>query len=134
MVLLVVYTCTSLKLELSSNLRIGAIKKMTERKVVEQYIPQEEVAELSDETRVSLALYLKVYNEGKVTPDGVIVPELNIYKLANAAEVPNRIVSKTFEKLRGKGFLANLPSGHLVVKNLELFEQWLVSQGASIDV
>lgn len=107
---------------------------MSEREIVEQYIPQEETAELSDEARVALALYLKVYNEGKVTPEGAIVPELNIYKLANAAEVPNRVVSKTFERLRGKGFIANLPSGHLVVKNLEAFEQWLVSQGASIDV
>ncbi|MBI2995685.1 MAG: hypothetical protein HYY52_03125 [Candidatus Melainabacteria bacterium] len=104
------------------------------RKVVEQYIPQEEVAELSDETRVALALYLKVYSEGKVTPQGVIVPELNIYKLAHAAEVPNRIVSKTFERLRGKGFLGNLPSGHLTVKNLEAFQQWLISQGASIEI
>ena len=104
-----------------------------ERKVVEQYIPQEEVADLSDDPRVALALYLKVYSEGKVTPQGVIVPELNIYKLAHAAEVPNRVVSKTFERLRGKGFLSNLPTGHLIVKNLEAFQQWLVSQGASIE-
>lgn len=104
-----------------------------ERKVVEQYIPQEEVADLSDETRVSLALYLKVYSEGKVTPEGILVPELNIYKLAQQAEVPNRVVSKTFERLRGKGFLSNLASGHLIVKNLEEFQQWLISQGASIE-
>ncbi len=106
---------------------------MTERKVVEQYIPQEVEADLSDEARVALALYLKVYSEGKVTPEGVIVPELNIYKIAHAAEVPNRAVSKTFERLRGKGFLSNLPSGHLIVKNLEEFQKWLISQGASID-
>ena|SRR3989338_4891872 len=106
---------------------------MTERKVVEQYIPQEVEADLSDEARVALALYLKVYSEGKVTPEGVIVPELNIYKIAHAAEVPNRVVSKTFERLRGKGFLSNLPSGHLIVKNLEEFQKWLVSQGASIE-
>lgn len=106
---------------------------MTERKVVEQDLPQDENAELSDETRVAMALYLKVYAEGKVTPQGVVVPELNIYKLANAAEVPSKMVSKTFERLRGKGFLSNLPSGHLVVKNLEEFQQYLISQGASID-
>ncbi len=106
---------------------------MTERKVIEQDIPQEEVAELSDETRVALALYLKVYSEGKVTPQGVLVPELNIHKLAQRAEVPNRVVSKTFERLRGKGFLSNLNSGHLIVKNLEEFQQWLISQGASIE-
>lgn len=106
---------------------------MTERKVVEQDVPQEEIIELSDETRVALALYLKVYAEGKVTPQGVVVPELNIYKLANAAEVPSKMVSKTFERLRGKGFLSNLPSGHLIVKNLEEFQQYLISQGASID-
>ena len=82
---------------------------MTERKVVEQDIPQDAEAELSDEARVALALYLKVYSEGKVTPQGVVCPELNIYKLAHAAEVPNRVVSKTFERLRGKGFLSNLP-------------------------
>ena len=106
---------------------------MTERKIVEQDVPQEEIADLSDEARVALALYLKVYSEGKVTPQGVICPELNIYKLAHAAEVPNRVVSKTFERLRGKGFLSNLPSGHLIVKNLEEFQQWLISQGASIE-
>ena len=104
-----------------------------ERKVVQQELPEEVEADLSDETRVALALYLKVYSEGKVTPQGIIVPELNIYKLAHAAEVPNRIVSKTFERLRGKGFLSNLPSGHLIVKNMEEFQQWLISQGASID-
>ena len=106
---------------------------MTERKIVEQDVPQEEIADLSDEARVALALYLKVYSEGKVTPQGVICPELNIYKLAHAAEVPNRVVSKTFERLRGKVFLSNLPSGHLIVKNLEEFQQWLISQGASIE-
>ena len=104
-----------------------------ERKVVRQDIPEEPVADLSDETRVALALYLKVYSEGKVTPQGVIVPELNIYKLAHAAEVPNKIVSKTFERLRGKGFISNLPSGHLIVKNLKEFQDWLISQGASIE-
>ena len=106
----------------------------SERKIVEQYIPEEEEAELSDETRVALALYLKVYSEGKVTPEGIIVPELNIYKISQQAEVPNKIVSKTFERLRGKGFLSNLPSGHLVVKNLEEFQKWLISQGASIEI
>ena len=105
----------------------------SERKVVQQDIPQETEADLSDEARVALALYLKVYSEGKVTPEGVVVPELNIYKIAHAAEVPNRLVSKTFERLRGKGFLSNLPSGHLIVKNLQEFQQWLVSQGASIE-
>ena len=104
------------------------------RKVVQQDIPRETEADLNDETRVALALYLKVYSEGKVTPEGVIVPELNIYKLAHAAEVPNKVVSKTFERLRGKGFLSNLSSGHLVVKNLEEFQTWLVSQGASIEI
>lgn len=105
----------------------------SERKVVQQDIPKEVEADLSDETRVALALYLKVYSEGKVTPNGVVCPELNIYKLAHAAEVPNRIVSKTFERLRGKGFIGNLPSGHLVVKNMSEFQQWLISQGASIE-
>ena len=104
-----------------------------ERKVVQQDLPEEAQADLSDETRVALALYLKVYTEGKVTPQGILVPELNIHKLAHAAEVPNRLVSKTFERLRGKGFLSNLPSGHLIVKNLEEFQQWLISQGASIE-
>ena len=107
---------------------------MEDRKVVRQDVPEEVVADLNDETRVALALYLKVYSEGKVTPNGVVVPELNIHKLAHAAEVPNRLVSKTFERLRGKGFIGNLPSGHLIVKNLEEFQQWLISQGASIDV
>ena len=109
------------------------IQKM-ERKVIQQNLPEEEVADLSDETRVALALYLKVYSEGKVTPEGVLVPELNIHKLAHAAEVPNRLVSKIFERLRGKGFLSNLSSGHLIVKNLQEFQQWLISQGASIEV
>ena len=106
---------------------------MSERKVVEQDIPREADADLTDEARVALALYLKVYSEGKVTPQGVVCPELNIYKLAHAAEVPNRLVSKTFERLRGKGFIGNLPSGHLIVKNLEEFQQWLINQGASIE-
>lgn len=107
---------------------------MEDRKVVKQDIPEEVVADLADETRIALALYLKVYSEGKVTLDGVIVPELNIHKLAHAAEVPNRLISKTFEKLRGKGFIGNLPSGHLIIKNLQEFQQWLISQGASIDI
>ena len=105
---------------------------MTDRKIVQQDVPQNVEADLSDETRVALALYLKVFTEGKVTPKGVTVPALNIHKLAQAAEVPERQVSKTFERLRGKGFLGNLPSGHLIVKNLEEFQQWLVSQGAQI--
>ena len=106
-----------------------------ERKVVIQDLGLEsnESTELTDEARVALALYIKVYSDGKVTPQGVIVPELNIYKIANSAEVPSKMVSKTFERLRGKGFLGNLPSGHLIVKNLEEFQQWLISQGASID-
>ena len=108
---------------------------MTEpRKIVKQDLPQAVEAELSDETRVALAFYIKVYSEGRVTPNGIVVPDLNIHKLAHAAEVPNRIVSKTFERLRGKGFIANLPSGHLIVKNLEEFQQWLVSQGATIEI
>ncbi len=106
---------------------------MSERKIIEQDVPQETVADLSDETRVAMALYLKVYAEGKVTPQGVVVPELNIYKLANSAEVPSKLVSKIFERLRGKGFLGNLPSGHLIVKNFEEFKQWLTSQGALIE-
>lgn len=105
-----------------------------ERKVVQQDLPQEVEADLSDETRVALAFYLKVYSEGKVTPNGILCPELNIHKLAHAAEVPNKIVSKTFERLRGKGFISNLPSGHLIVKNMSEFQQWLVSQGASIEI
>jgi len=106
----------------------------SERKVTHQELPEQVEADLNDETRVALALYLKVYSEGKVTKDGIIVPELNIYKLSQQAEVPGRMVSKTFERLRGKGFLSNLPSGHLVVKNLEEFQQWLISQGAIIEV
>ena len=113
---------------------MGDVKRyFMERKVVEQDVPREPDADLNDETRVALALYLKIYSDGKVTPDGVIVPELNIHKLSHQAEVSNKVVSKTFERLRGKGFLGNLPSGHLVVKNFEEFKQWLVSQGASID-
>ena len=104
-----------------------------ERKVVIQNIPQETEADLSDETRVAFALYLEVYNEGKVTSQGIVVPQLNIYKIAQQAEVPNKIVSKTFERLRGKGFLSNLPSGHLIVKNFDEFKQWLLSQGATIE-
>lgn len=106
----------------------------TDRKIIKQDVAQNPEADLSDETRVALALYLKVYTDGKVTPQGVIVPELNIHKLSKAAEVPERMVSKTFERLRGKGFIGNLPSGHLFVKNLEEFQQWLISQGASIDI
>src|SRR3989338_7171363 len=81
----------------------------SERKVTHQELPEQVEADLNDETRVALALYLKVYSEGKVTKDGIIVPELNIYKLSQQAEVPGRMVSKTFERLRGKGFLSNLP-------------------------
>lgn len=104
-----------------------------DRKVVAQNIPQETEADLSDETRVALALYIKVYNEGKVTPEGVVVPQLNIYKISQQAEVQTKFVSKTFERLRGKGFLSNMSSGHLIVKDFEGFKQWLVSQGASIE-
>lgn len=107
---------------------------MTERKILRQEHAEETVPDLNDETRVSMALYLKVYSDGKVTPDGIVVPELNIHKLAQAAEVPERLVSKTFERLRGKGFLSNLPTGHLIVKNFEEFQQWLLSQGAAIPI
>lgn len=105
---------------------------MTDRKIIQQDIPVDPEADLTDEIRVSMALYLKVYSSGKVTPDGIVVPELNIHKLAAAAEVPQRVVSKTFERLRGKGFLGNLPSGHLIVKNFDEFQEWLTSQGAVI--
>lgn len=89
--------------------------------------------ELNDEVRVAFALYLSVLNKGKVTKDGTLVPDLNIHKLSRVAEVSNKNVSKNFDRLRAKGFLANTEHGQLVIPNFMEFEDWLKAEGAAID-
>lgn len=99
---------------------------------VEEQEQEETVVELSDEARVAFALYLDVMKNGKVTPAGTKVPALNVHKLARVSEVNNKQVSKSFDRLRTKGFLANDPNGELIIPDVFLFEQWLEQEGAAI--
>lgn len=94
---------------------------------------REEVVELSEEARVAFALYLKVLNGGKVTPTGTLVPALNIHQLSRTAEVNPRQVSKSFDRLRTKGFLNNNDDGELFIPDIIEFENWLKQEGAAID-
>lgn len=94
---------------------------------------QEENIELSEEARVAFALYLNVLKGGKVTPQGTIVPALNIHQLSRTAEVNPRQVSKSFDRLRTKGFLNNNDDGELFIPDIIEFEDWLKQEGAAID-
>ncbi len=94
---------------------------------------EEHYIELNEEARVGLALYLKVMNGGKVTKEGTLVPQLNIHQLSRVAEVNEKMVSKCFDRLRGKGFINNNDKGELYIPELSEFEAWLKLEGAVID-
>jgi hypothetical protein len=94
---------------------------------------EEEILELSDEARVAFALYLDVMKHGKVTKVGTTVPPLNTAKISRLAEVNPKIVSKSFDKLRNKGFISNDDNGELLIPNIIEFEDWLKSEGAAVE-
>ena len=94
--------------------------------------PQEEDVELSDEARVAFALYLDVMKAGKVTKDGTKVPPLNTAKISRLAEVNAKQVSKSFDKLRNKGFINNDENGELFIPDIIEFEDWLKAEGAAV--
>lgn len=110
----------------------------TEIQAIQEYqeeaqAEEEQVVELSDEARVAMALYLKVMKGGKVTKEGTMIPPLNIHQLSRVSEVNEKMVSKCFDRLRGKGFIANNDNGQLYIPNLIEFEDWLKAEGAAID-
>jgi hypothetical protein len=93
---------------------------------------EDEILELSDEARVAFALYLDVMKHGIVTKEGTKVPPLNTAKISRLAEVNAKIVSKSFDKLRNKGFISNDDNGELFIPNVLEFEDWLKSEGAAV--
>lgn len=93
---------------------------------------ENEFVELSDEARVAFALYLDVMKEGKVTPIGTRIPPLNTNKISRLAEVNVKQVSKSFDRLRNKGFLNNDDNGDLYIPDILAFEDWLKSEGAVV--
>ena len=93
----------------------------------------DEPIELSEEARVALALYLDVMKSGKVTKQGTMIPPLNIHKLSRIAEVPPKLVAKSFDRLRVKTFIANDDEGALYIPDILEFEDWLRTEGAAID-
>lgn len=99
--------------------------------IKEQTQAPEEV-ELSDEARVAFALYLDVIKHGKVTKNGTKVPPLNTAKISRLAEVNAKVVSKSFDKLRTKGFISNDDEGELFIPDVIEFEDWLKSEGAAV--
>jgi Fic family protein len=94
---------------------------------------EDEILELSDEARVAFALYLDVMKHGKVTKAGTKVPPLNTAKISRLAEVNAKQVSKSFDKLRNKGFISNDDNGELFIPDIIEFEDWLKSEGAAVE-
>jgi hypothetical protein len=114
---------------MSNKEELADINTAFEEKIAESEIP----TELSEEARVAFALYLDVMKEGKVTKDGTKIPPLNTHKISRIAEVNIKQVSKSFDRLRSKGFLNNDDNGELFIPNLIEFEDWLKAEGAAID-
>lgn len=93
---------------------------------------EREVVDLSEEARVAFALYLDVIKSGKVTKNGTKIPPLNTHKISRLAEVNAKQVSKSFDRLRTKGFLDNDDNGELYIPDIMAFEDWLKAEGAAI--
>jgi hypothetical protein len=89
--------------------------------------------ELNDEARVAFALYLEVMQGGKVSKKGTKIPLLSTQKISKKAEVSPKQVSKSFDRLRNKGFIINDENGDLYIPDILVFEDWLKSEGAVID-
>lgn len=111
------------------------MSSQTEINDIQEFDSEEDApfVELNDDARVALALYLKVQSGGKVTKEGTLVPTLNVRQLSRVSEVSERQVSKSFDRLRNKGFLANNDNGQLLIPDLIEFETWLKGEGAAID-
>ena len=108
-------------------------EELTDLQSYEAEADNQEPPELDDEARVAFALYLDVMQKGKVTKEGTLVPALNIHKLSRLAEVSPKSVSKSFDRLRVKTFLANNENGELYIPDIIAFEDWLKEEGAVID-
>ncbi len=93
---------------------------------------EEREIELSAEARVAFALYLDVMKHGKVTATGTKIPPLNTNKISRLAEVNVKQVSKSFDRLRNKGFLNNDENGELFIPDIIAFEDWLKTEGAAV--
>jgi hypothetical protein len=91
------------------------------------------VIDLSEEARVALALYLDVMQKAVVTKKGTKIPLLSTKKISKMAEVNAKQVSKSFDRMRTKGFIINDDSGDLYIPDIIAFEDWLRSEGAVID-
>ena len=101
--------------------------------ITEETAGEEEIVDLSDEARVAFALYLDVMRNGKVTKSGTTVPPLNTAKISRLAEVNAKVVSKSFDKLRNKGFISNDDNGELFIPDIIEFEDWLKAEGAAVE-
>ena len=96
--------------------------------------PQQEVyIELNEEARVGLALYIDVMQKGVVSKKGTKIPLLSTKKISKLAEVNPKQVSKSFDRMRTKGFIINDETGDLYIPDIIAFEDWLKSEGAVID-
>ena len=94
---------------------------------------EDNFVEMNDEARVAFTLYLDVVKSGKVTKEGTLVPPLNIHKISRLSEVSPKLVSKCFDRVRNKGFLANNDNGELLIPDIIEFENWLKAEGAYIE-
>lgn len=108
------------------------IKDINEAINEETAVEEEKEPELNDEARVAFALYLDVMKHGKVTKNGTSVPPLNTNKISRLAEVNVKQVSKSFDRLRSKGYISNDDNGELFIPDILEFEDWLKSEGAAV--
>lgn len=108
------------------------IKDINEAINEETAVEEEKDPELNDEARVAFALYLDVMKHGKVTKNGTSVPPLNTNKISRLAEVNVKQVSKSFDRLRSKGYISNDDNGELFIPDILEFEDWLKSEGAAV--
>ena len=99
---------------------------------IKEETQEDEIVELSDEARVAFALYLDVMKNGKVTKYGTKIPPLNTAKISRLAEVNPKQVSKSFDRLRTKGFISNDDNGELFIPDVLEFEDWLKTEGAAV--
>ena len=94
---------------------------------------EEVFIELNEEARVGLALYIDVMQKGVVSKKGTKIPLLSTKKISKLAEVNAKQVSKSFDRMRTKGFIINDDLGDLYIPDIIAFEDWLKSEGAVID-
>jgi|GEM_PF-4922957 len=98
----------------------------------QQIYPRENIS-LDAETRVWLAVYLLVLNQGIMTQEGALLNDgIEMRNISNSAEVSFDYAIKAVNGLRKVGFMKNRKDGRLVVK-LEKLEESLLERGAPVD-